>query len=124
MSTIAITELVGFADFVVSRENVGVEEFKTVLRRWGVSLREEEYLDLLDKVSKEEGLQQAILSILTYDNPYQTAQTNVFITMSEIDGLWRLWAIEKDGRFRSLGHSSNLRRMEENGFFVILESIK
>ena len=123
MANIEITELNGFMEFVVSRESMSTTELECNLERCGVRIGNAEYLELLDRISLEEGHYQSILSILTYENPYQTAQTTVIITMSEIDGLWRLWAIEKDGRFRSLGHSENLRRMEENAFFVVLDSI-
>lgn len=123
MGTTLITELEGFMEFIVSRENVGVDEFKTILRKWGASLERGEYLDLLDCISKEEGSQQAILSILTYDNPYQSAQLNIFITMSEIDGFWSLWSFDKNGKIENIHESKRLRELEELGFFKILESI-
>ena len=123
MATWQITELNGFMEFMVSRESVSTTELEGHLVKCGVRMSKEEYLVLLDKISKEEGIHQPILSILTYGNPYQTAQTTVVVTMSEIDGLWTLWAIEKDGRFRAVCSLDNLRDVEENAFAVVLESI-
>lgn len=123
MANIEITELEGFCEFSVERENESVETFKAFLKRWN-DLEEEEIVeDLLEQISMEEGCYQPILSILTYGNPYKTAQLTIFITMSEIDGLWTLWSMDKEGNTDEVKKSSNLRELEELGFFSILDSI-
>ena len=98
MATIEIVELEGFMEFITSRENESVESFMAFMKKWSGVVDKEVYEALLEQMSMEESYYQPILSILTYGNPYQTAQLTVFVTMSEIDGLWTLWRMDKEGQ--------------------------
>ena len=123
MATALIIELEGFMEFITARENESVESFMAFLRRWSGLEDKEACEALLEQISMEESYYQPILSILTYGEPYQTAQLTVFVTMSEVDGLWTLWRIDKEGNIDQVKKSGNLRELEELGFFNILDSI-